>query len=279
MTSIAAIGQDFITADINTITSKDLLTTTNGVNAFPDPSEDLFWQKATNINEVAHELDEVWNPEKQQQQQNSNGMNTNNIYENTIDKKKEKEEVTQPIPPPPNAITNNTTRHSRKSSRVSWNLQTDSEKHVELLETKLKDSIANAGKLKSPTASDFGGTALATLGYHPEESTTIATALSATISAENDVDNLLSQEDLGGSDIPQEYDEGLWLLWRNNRQSSTNNAENNINDRRKNSARRKVEKEYLWGAGWWWWSAAAMTQRWIGCGVCGLEDDEVIEVW
>ncbi|CAG8751826.1 1178_t:CDS:2, partial [Ambispora leptoticha] len=88
MTSIAAIGQGFVTADINTITSRDLMTMTT-TQAFPDPSEDLFWQKATNIIEDAHELDEVWNPEKQLQQRTSNLVKTKSIYEN---KKKEKEE-------------------------------------------------------------------------------------------------------------------------------------------------------------------------------------------
>ncbi|KAG9291072.1 hypothetical protein G9A89_012944 [Geosiphon pyriformis] len=305
-------------------------------NAFPDPSEDLFWQKAKSAVEDAHDPDNIWNPEKNQEPLN--------IKNYRLGKNKEKEEaITPPLPPPPSIMSsNNPSRHSRKSSRVNWNLQTESEKHVELLETKLKDVIASSTKLRSPTATDFDGTTLATLGYHPEESTTIATALSATISAENgDQDENNDEMDkcfIGGDgNIPQEYDEGLWLLWRNNIQSLsvsssseinrdrrmsfllpllTRNSNNNNNNNNQNqnqnqnderigegdlgvlgeyyeteemdaaqdeflfdSARRKLEKEYLWGAGWWWWCAAAFTQRWIGCGICGLEEDEIIGIW
>ncbi|CAG8497433.1 9218_t:CDS:2 [Acaulospora morrowiae] len=182
----------------------------NSQKVFPDPSEDLFWQNAFEANE-RHENDEIWNPQKIKEQQVSTFV----------------------IPPPPLPPTNNITRHSRKSSRVSWSLQTDSERHIELLETKLKEVVSQGGtKSNSKTAPDEFE------GYYPEEN----------------LENM--DEDLHD---PLESDEGLWLLWKfpqnvSRAQSSTSDNWNRLS--------------VLTGS-----NINNSSPKWIGCGTFCLEDD------
>ncbi|RHZ55978.1 hypothetical protein Glove_408g14 [Diversispora epigaea] len=141
---------------------------------FPDQSEDSFWQNALEAKE-GHKYDAIWDPQRL----------------------KEKKETSFVIPPPPLPSLNNCTRHSRNSSKVSWSwgLQTDSERHIELLESKLNDVVSNNGK--QTNSKTFVGelecTPLSSLGYYPEEN------------FENEEMELHN---------PLESDEGLWLLWK-----------------------------------------------------------------
>ncbi|GBC06247.1 hypothetical protein RclHR1_06700011 [Rhizophagus clarus] len=167
-------------------------------NVFPDPTEDVFWQKvSTVINEIdedsTNNVDAIWNPHKKEL--------------NVKQKQKDQENNNFIIAPPPHhPITNNYTRHSRKSSRVSWGLQTDSERHIELLEKKLNEVISNhKGTHTRSSTMDFDNTPLSTLGYYSEEEMGSGTAF------EDEEDNDLNLDNHN----PQESDEGLWLLWKN----------------------------------------------------------------
>ncbi|CAG8464473.1 26457_t:CDS:2 [Dentiscutata erythropus] len=156
---------------------------------FPDQSEDVFWQKASDANEETRDNDVIWNPQKhkQPQQEHSSFVIT---------------------PPPPLPLTNTVSRHSRKSSRISWGLQTDFERHIGLLESKLAEIVSQGNKHVNKSVG-FEGTPLSTLGYHPQED------LSPDINFEN--------ED-GETHDPQESDEGLWLLWKSSSITSKNNS-------------------------------------------------------
>ncbi|KAF0359001.1 hypothetical protein F8M41_014384 [Gigaspora margarita] len=159
---------------------------------FPDQSEDIFWQKASDANEETRDNDIIWNPQKheQPQQEHSNFVIT---------------------PPPPIPSMNTVSRHSRKSSRISWGLQTDFERHIGLLESKLAE-IASQGNKHVNKSVGFEGTPLSTLGYHPERE------LSPDINFENEDDETHN---------PQESDEGLWLLWKSSSITSKNNSMSN----------------------------------------------------
>ncbi|RIA79998.1 hypothetical protein C1645_745553 [Glomus cerebriforme] len=168
---------------INTINNNNDNISKQLESAFPDPTEDIFWQKT----------DAIWNPNKKELNKQQNDQENNDFV----------------IAPPP--VTNNFTRHSRKSSRVSWGLQTDSERHVELLETKLNDVISNPRRTHTRSSTmDFDGTPLSTLGYYPEEEIGSGTIFD-------------DEEEHPDNHNPQESDEGLWLLWKN--QSNNENGE------------------------------------------------------
>ncbi|CAG8711032.1 6266_t:CDS:2, partial [Cetraspora pellucida] len=160
---------------------------------FPDQSEDVFWQKASDANEETRDNDVIWNPQKheQPQQEHSNFVIT---------------------PPPPLPSTNTMSRHSRKSSRISWGLQTDFERHIGLLESKLTEIVSQGNKHVDKSVG-FEGTPLSTLGYHLGE------YLSPDINFENEDD-----EQLDATHNPQESDEGLWLLWKSSSITSKNNS-------------------------------------------------------
>ncbi|CAI2169684.1 16861_t:CDS:2 [Funneliformis geosporum] len=146
--------------------------------AFPDPTEDVFWQKvSTVINENdSNNIDAVWNP-----------------YKKDLNQRRKDEDIVI-APPPSHPVTNNYARHSRKNSKVSWELQTDSERHVELL-----------------------GTPLSTLGYYSEEEIGAGTMFEEEEETDLHPDN----------HNPQESDEGLWLLWKN---QSMNEFQDEDND-------------------------------------------------
>ncbi|CAG8578360.1 15344_t:CDS:2, partial [Racocetra fulgida] len=159
---------------------------------FPDQSEDVFWQKASDANE------ETRDP----QQEHCNFVIT---------------------PPPPLPSANIMSRHSRKSSRISWGLQTDFERHIGLLESKLTEIVSQGNKHVDKSVgfeviiiTKLQGTPLSTLGYHPGE------YLSPDINFENEDD-----EQLHATHNPQESDEGLWLLWKSSSITSKNNSASN----------------------------------------------------
>ncbi|CAG8526024.1 8330_t:CDS:2, partial [Funneliformis mosseae] len=170
--------------------------------AFPDPTEDVFWQKvSTVINESdSNNIDAVWNPYKKELNQ------------------RQKDDNIVIAPPPSHPVASNYARHSRKSSRVSWELQTDSERHVDLLETKLNELKSNHKRTHTRSSTvDFDGTPLTTLGYYSEEEIGVGTVF------EDEEETDLHPNNHN----PQESDEGLWLLWKN---QSTNDLQNEVND-------------------------------------------------
>ncbi|CAG8521318.1 6116_t:CDS:2 [Diversispora eburnea] len=200
---------------------------------FPDQSEDSFWKNALEAKGGGHEYDAIWDPQRL----------------------KEKKEISFVIPPPPLPSINNCTRHSRNSSKVSWSrgLQTDSERHIELLESKLNEVVPNNGKqinLKT-FVGELEYTPLSSLGYYPEE-------------------NFENFENFENEEMelhnPLESDEGLC------------DTSSIIID--EILLRRKSENDYLWMNGMfgnnlmsYCMSSLIFVQNWICCGVLGLEDD------
>ncbi|CAG8584066.1 10421_t:CDS:2 [Gigaspora margarita] len=185
---------------------------------FPDQSEDIFWQKASDANEETRDV------------KHSNFVIT---------------------PPPPIPSMNTVSRHSRKSSRISWGLQTDFERHIGLLESKLAE-IASQGNKHVNKSVGFEGTPLSTLGYHPERE------LSPDINFENEDDETHN---------PQESDEGLWLLWKSSMLL--------------NNLRKKNENDYLRMNGAFGGNllfsycspVVTLVRNWWCCGFLGLDDD------
>ncbi|CAG8550543.1 2710_t:CDS:2 [Paraglomus occultum] len=253
------------------MTTTPLRVNTNLSKAFPDPEEDLFWQKATNANGGDRNIDAIWSPKPN--------------------------DVTIPLPPPPT----NTTRHSRKGSKVSWALLSESEKHVELLETKLKDVQTKNGKIRHDNTD-------VPLNYYPHH----AADESSTVHVEDeDLDPITTDS--------HDSDEGLWLLWqtRNHRSLSSSISDNrwnkyfpllnrsSVDGNNRNSreyvhsvpyrddedeadagidiemlddvlSKRKMEQEYLW-SGWWTWCLDTFVSKCFVCGADQLNDEQVAE--